>query len=93
MELTLYKRIGSGPYKPATLEEIYAIPDNVLLIQDDSERPLVEGLQILMGNPVVIKLYEPAVFMNPWVHNRPQIFFSFDPLTIGSRLDTTQSFI
>ncbi|MFA7188520.1 MAG: hypothetical protein WC117_00360 [Sphaerochaetaceae bacterium] len=88
MELTLYKRKASGPYLEATLEELYAEEDAVLLIEDESQRPLFEGLQLLMGSEITIYLHVEGAYTNSWFYGAPIVFFASDPTDILNKLDT-----
>jgi hypothetical protein len=81
MNFEIWKKVGSGPYRRATLDDLFSQTDNAcILVETQQEADILEGFQLIFGGELDIRIIEPSSSVNPWVYNRVILFYTFNPL-------------
>ena len=85
MEFDFWFKRGTTGYQPADLSDMFppkwVFSDAPLVLcESQDEKDFLEGIQLIYGGELDIRIIEPRSSMNPWVYNKNCCFYTFYPM-------------
>lgn len=82
MGFDIWYKWGTAPYKTSTLQDLFTPQNNtpIILCESQQEKEILQGLSVVFGSEIDIRVIEPSSSVNPWSYNRGYLYYTFNPL-------------